>query len=508
MPVLASTTRIQGLLRDRLTPSQQIAFDKAIAASDSAAIVLIEGEMGMGKSTILKAMHRQTGGKFLDAEDILRAHARSEPQEYEQVVFDTIRDAIEGYDIVYYDNVGDFQAASHAAYYHRPEMFDAVFKALYDAVSFAGKKFIVSMGASYMVAQPGEMVRYRPVTISLQPLRKVDYRHIFIENFDEKSVAAIDFDRVYLFSRKLSGYSLKMICDMLKVRGIDVPATQDVIAILQEQLLRSNVDVGEVEDIDFDKLVGVEEIVEKLDRTVLLPLREPELAAELGLTPKHGVLLYGEPGTGKTTIGRALAHKMQGKFFMIDGDFDHQSCSFFGKVQAVFAAAQRNAPSVIFIDDADVILTDPRLAYFGRYLLTQLDGLMNEASNRICVMMTAMDLRGLPLALLRSGRMEVWLEMKLPDARARAGIIEGYVDRLPVDTPKFDMLALGEQTEGFTPADLRRVVADATGHLALDKYMGNQVRSLEEYLEHSAMALRGQKVVADTAFRKRGSRPY
>lgn len=508
MPVLASQTRTQGRLRDRLTPSQQLAFDKAMAAFNSNSTVLVESEAGMGKTSILHAMHRQTGGKFLDAEDILRAHARSEPQEYEQVVFDTIRDAIDGYDTVYFDNVGDYQMASHAYAYHRPEIFDAVFKALYDSVDFLGKKFIVSAKQGDMAAQPGEMVRYRPVTISLQPLKKIDYRHIFFEEFGEAAVAAIDFEKIYAFSRKLSGYFLKMICDLLKVRGLQTPATSDVINVLKEQLLKSNVDMREVEYVDLEDLVGVDSIVEKLERTILLPLQQPELAAELGLEPKHGVLLFGPPGTGKTTIGRALAHKMQGKFFMIDGDFDHQSCTFFNKVQALFDAAQRNAPSVIFIDDADVILTDPRLAYFGRYLLTQLDGLMNEASGRICVMMTAMDLKGLPLALLRSGRMEVWLEMKVPGADARSGIIKRYVDRLPIKTPKFDMIALGRQTEGFTPADLRRVVADATGHLALDRYSGDEVKPLEAYLNVAVAALRDQKILADEAFRKRGARQY
>ncbi len=163
---------------------------------------------------------------------------------------------------------------------------------------------------------------------------------------------------------------------------------------------------------------------------------------------------------------------------------------------------------MIFIDDADVILTDPRLAYFGRYLLTQLDGLMNEASGRICVMMTAMDLRGLPLALLRSGRMEVWLEMKLPDAKSRGSIIESYVSRLPIKPPVFDTTELGEKTEGFTPADLRRVVSDATGHLALDRHLGTEPLPLESYLDRAATALRGQKALANEAFNKRGGRQY
>src|SRR5262249_14838011 len=152
--------------------------------------------------------------------------------------------------------------------------------------------------------------------------------------------------------------------------------------------------------------------------------------------------------------------------------FNHEGPKFFPRVKAIFEAAQRNAPAIIFIDVADVILTDPKLAYFGRYLLTQLDGLMNEASGRICVMMTAMNLRDMPLALLRSGRLEVGLEMKLPDAMPRARFIQSYVDWPRVKTSKFDLSSLASTTEGFTPADLRRVVSDATGHLALDRHLG------------------------------------
>ena len=508
MHVLGSPACTQSRERDGLTPSQQSVFDIAMAAVSSNAAVLVEGEPGMGKTTVLKAMHAQTGGTFLDAGDILRAHARSSAAEYEQVVYDTIHAAIESSDVVYYDNVGDFQDAAHAPSYHRPEVFDAVFKAIYDTVDLSGKKFICSARQNYMAAGPGEMVRYRPVTVSIGLLRAADYRHIFVENFGEAGIVAVDFDKVYTFSRKLSGYFLAMICDLLKVRGLEMPSTEAVINVLREQLLRSNVDVREVEAVNLTNLVGVEEIVEKLERTILLPLKEPDLAKELGLEAKHGVILHGPPGTGKTTIGRALAHMMQGKFFMIDGDFDHQSNDFFPRVQALFDAAQRNAPSVIFIDDADVILTDPRLAFFGRYLLTQLDGLMNEASGRICVMMTAMDLRGLPLALLRSGRMEVWLEMKLPDASARASIIDTYVSRLPIKPPAFDSTALGQITEGFTPADLRRVVSDATGHLALDRHLGSEPQSLEIYLDRAATALRGQTELANDAFHKRGGRQF
>lgn len=508
LQVLAPMALAEAPSREQLTPSQQSTFDDAFAAVGSSPIVLIEGSPGMGKSSVLQALYRCLGGKWLNAEDVMRAHTLSSPSDYEQVVYATVREAIESHDIVYFDDVGVYQLTAHAQAYHRPDLFDAVFKAIYDCVAAEGKKFIATANRGSSAPLPSEMVRYLPITVTLGDFIQPDYRHLFVQQFGETGVTAIDFERVYSFSRKLSGHALGVVCHLLKARGLKQPSTNDVINLLNEQLLRSNVDTRQVEAVKLDQLVGAESIVEKLDRAVLLPLREPALAKELGLKPKHGVLLYGPPGTGKTTIGRALAHAMQGKFFMIDGDFDHQSCSFFGKVQAIFEAAQRNAPSVIFIDDADVILTDPRLAYFGRYLLTMLDGLMNEASDRICVMMTAMDLRGLPLALLRSGRMEVWLEMKLPDLDARTKMIANYLEKLPIDTSMVDAAAIGTMTEGFTPADLRRLVADASGHLALDQHLKGTKAPFEVYLGRAAKSLREQKTLADDAFKKRGGRQY
>ncbi len=508
MIVRAPDTRARHPGPDTLTPSQKIAFEAAMAAHRSNALVLVESEPGMGKSTVLRAMHAETGGRYLDAQTVMRAHARSAATDYEKVVFDVIRDAFDQDDVVYYDDISEFQELSGNARYARWGLFDAAFKALYDHAAATGKRFVCTARKGFMAAQPPQTIKYRPVTITVEDLRRTDYEQIFASQFGAENLADVNFERLYGFFRKLSGYYLGTICDLLKVRGITVPTTDQIVTIVNEQLLRSNVDVSEVEAVALDTLIGVEEIVEKLERTILLPLQQPELARELGLSPKHGVILHGPPGTGKTTIGRALAHKMQGKFFLIDGDFDHESQLFFAQVQAIFRAAQRNAPAVIFIDDADVILTDPRLAYFGRYLLTQLDGLMNEASGRICVMMTAMDLRGLPLALLRSGRMEVWLEMQLPDEKSRIDMIAQYASRLPIAPPDFDVVELGSKTEGFTPADLRRVVGDATGHLALDRYLGDKAQPFEIYIDRAATALRDQKLLADEAFGRRGGRRF
>ena len=185
--------------------------------------------------------------------------------------------------------------------------------------------------------------------------------------------------------------------------GLDTPRFLDY---LNTHDLVSNVEIEEVEAVTWNDLRGVDDVIQALEAKIALPFENRELAVELGLKPKRGVLLAGPPGTGKTTIGRALAHRLKGKFFMVDGTMIAGSNNFYAEINRVFSAAKRNAPSIVLIDDADVIFEGHKEDGLYRYLLTKLDGLESASSGRVCVIITAMEPADLPAALLRSGRIE------------------------------------------------------------------------------------------------------
>jgi len=250
---------------------------------------------------------------------------------------------------------------------------------------------------------------------------------------------------------------------------------------LKSQQLSSNVDLGEVQPADLSSLKGVDDVLRSLEANLIIPLEHDELVATLDLKPKRGVLLAGPPGTGKTTIGRALAHRLKSKFFLIDGTFISGTGDFYQKIHYVFEAAKQNAPAIVFIDDTDVIFEEGGETGLYRYLLTLLDGLESETAGQVCVMMTAMDISSLPPALVRSGRIELWLEMRLPDEEARAAILNTRLKQLPLALSDVDLPQLVGATEGFTGAGLKRLIEEGKTLYAYDLVQEQALKSATEY---------------------------
>merc|ERR1719189_2508082 len=245
------------------------------------------------------------------------------------------------------------------------------------------------------------------------------------------------------------------------------------------------------------------DVARKLETHVLYPLLHPEEAQRQALLPKRGVLLYGPPGTGKTTIGRALAHRLKGRFFMI------RELLLYKDMFEVFAQARAVAPSVVFFDDIDVLLggwnglvEGARGHDLTRFLLSQMDGLCTTPESQVVVVMAAADAKCLPPAILRSGRIELWLKLEKPRARERKAMLQKYVEQAQksavVGAPDLlraplDLDEVTTMCEGFVPADLRRLVSDARNIAAADAMK----KSGGEYLKEAASDLREMKEEVD-----------
>jgi transitional endoplasmic reticulum ATPase len=149
-----------------------------------------------------------------------------------------------------------------------------------------------------------------------------------------------------------------------------------------------------------------------------------------------------------------------------------------------------------------VIFEDTEEFGLYRYLLTMLDGLESESAGRVCVIMTAMDVGSLPPALVRSGRIELWLETRLPDEEARAAILRGHLERVAGSIGAADPGDLAARSEGLTGADLKRVVEDGKALFAYDKVRGLDLRPAEEYLLAAIETVRANKRCYEEAVRR------
>ena len=162
-----------------------------------------------------------------------------------------------------------------------------------------------------------------------------------------------------------------------------------------------------------------------------LPLTHPELFDEIGVRPPKGVILYGEPGTGKTLLAKAVANKTSATFLRLVGSELVQKYSGEGPklVRDIFSTARDLAPSIVFIDEIDSIGTKRYDAESSGArevqrtmleLLNQLDGFDDRGDVKVIMATNRIDT--LDPALLRPGRIDRKIKLPLPNTEAKRRI--------------------------------------------------------------------------------------
>lgn len=471
----------------RLSPAQTLALAGLVQAINVGKIIHLRGATGLGKTTILRRLQQRLGGVYLGQKEVMEMAAGKHPLQLEDVFYSVLIRALKGNEIVFVDDFDLLRQVFSNHSYQRSGFIDVPMQLLCEFAETTNKKLV------FAARELPASAERRSYAVELGKFQVVDYCAIADVWLRAEAAKNIDFAKVFRFAPKLHAHQIKSACEWLTATQPEEINTERFIEYLRSKHLASNVNLEEVEAVDLSQLKGVDDVLRSLGRNIVLPLENDELASELGLHAKRGVLLYGPPGTGKTTVGRALAHRLKGKFFLIDGTFISGTQDFYERVHHVFEAAKENAPSVIFIDDADAIFEDGEERGLYRYLLTVLDGLENEGAGRICLMLTAMDLAHLPAALVRSGRVELWLEMKLPDPEARRLILRQHLSSLPAPLQNVHEDEVIAVTEGFTGADLKRLVEDAKALYAYDKASLKTPQEFTAYLLTSSEGLRDNK---------------
>ena len=220
--------------------------------------------------------------------------------------------------------------------------------------------------------------------------------------------------------------------------------------------------------VTFADVAGVDEAKEDVKELVDF-LREPDKFQRLGGRIPRGVLMVGQPGTGKTLLAKAIAGEAKVPFFSISGsDFVEM---FVGvgasRVRDMFDQAKKQSPCIIFIDEIDAVGRHRGAGLGGGHdereqtlnqLLVEMDGF--EGNDGIIVMAATNRPDVLDPALLRPGRFDRQVVVGLPDIRGREQILKVHMRNVPIDD-RVEASVIARGTPGFSGADLANLVNEA-----------------------------------------------
>ena len=267
-------------------------------------------------------------------------------------------------------------------------------------------------------------------------------------------------------------------CDKLKAGDLILVEQKNLTIIKKMPLARKfNVEkyvIIEKPNVSWDEIGGLDEQANEIKEVVELPLKKPELFKSIGITPPKGVLLYGEPGTGKTLLAKAVATSTNSTFIEVVGSELVQK--FIGEgaklVKEIFVLARRKAPTIIFIDELDSLAAkrvevgtsgEREVNRTFMQLLAELDGFKPLDNVKIIGATNRKDI--LDTAITRPGRLDRLISIPVPDAKSRLAIFKIHTKKMSIDK-SVNFESLSSQMDGMSGAEIKAVCTEA-GYFAI-----------------------------------------
>merc|ERR1711966_51590 len=222
----------------------------------------------------------------------------------------------------------------------------------------------------------------------------------------------------------------------------------------------------EESEICYDNVGGCQKQLLQIRELVELPLRHPQLFNTVGIKPPRGVLMYGPPGCGKTLIARAVANETGAFLFSINGPeiMSKLSGESESNLRKAFEEAEKNSPSIIFIDEIDSVAPkrDKSQGEIERRIVSQLLTLMDGISARAHVVVIACTNRpnSIDPALRRFGRFDREIDIGVPDDKGRLEILNIHTQKMRLSSD-INIEEICKETYGFVGADLAQLCTEA-----------------------------------------------
>jgi hypothetical protein len=261
----------------------------------------------------------------------------------------------------------------------------------------------------------------------LEPLDASDYAHIGRAVLGETRASAIDFAKVHRFARRLTARQLRRTFESFAPDARSTPTASSTSCDRNSSRATSNRRGPEGGLAD---LKGIDDVIAALEAHIIIPLEQCERRGRAGSQAEARVCCSRARRAPERRQSAVRWRDGCGEVLSDRRDVHPRLAALLCSRGHVFEAAKQNAPGVIFIDDSDVIF---ETAANPGCIATADDARWagERERGRVCVMMTAMDVGNLPPALVRSGRIELWLETRYPDLAARRAILSTACRRCP-----------------------------------------------------------------------------